>query len=274
MDATIKASLYIGVILLLGAGVFRYVVARDLTAPMQRLHIGVVVGTLLVIVGTILNLVQTVSNVLGHVDAAFVWDYANATRHGMASYIRVGCLAVLVLILFLRQNNLITKTLFSLVGIGFLATFSGISHAASMSSTAMVADLIHFIAGSMWAGAVIYSAILPIGSQELFAVMIRRVSSIGLSSVVALVITGVYTVYVHISMTNGFFVSPYAKVLYVKLAVVLIILMIAALNRWHFVPNLLEKRRGFRRILATEAALLLVVLITTGLLTVSALPHD
>jgi putative copper export protein len=275
MDAVIKASLYIGVILLLGAGVFCYFVASDITQPIQqRLRVGVWVGAFMVIVGTVLNLTQTVTNVLGKFDVAFVWEYTNATRHGMASYIRIGFMVLLVIVLLLRQHNRFLKTTFTLLGIGFLATFSGISHAASMSNLAMVADLAHFVAGSMWAGAVIYSAMMPIWSDQALTLTMKRVSSIGLVSVVLLVVTGVYTTLVHIGMTKAFFVSPYARVLYIKLAVILAILAIAAINRWHFVPKLLEKKYSFRRILAAEATLLIIVLALTGLLSVSALPHD
>jgi putative copper export protein len=161
LDAGTKSALYIGVVLLLGAGVFRYLVIRgDSSFPLLH-KLGILLGAVMVAMGTILNLVQTVVNVLGQFDAAFVWEYANATRHGSASYVRLGLTVLIVLMLLIRPRASWAKPLFYLTSLAFLATFSSISHGASMGGILpLTADLIHSTSATIWAGAVVYSATL------------------------------------------------------------------------------------------------------------------
>jgi putative copper export protein len=278
LDAIIKASLYIGTILFLGAGVFGYFVNNTFLSNTQleqgiyhRLLVGILLGAGLVIFGTIFNLIQTVTHVLGTFDAAFTWEYATSTRHGLMSFIRLGLIIILVPLVLQRKGW--TRVLFSIAAIGFLATFSIISHSGSMGTLPLIADLLHLIAASLWTGAVLYSVIGLNWSQDI-TLEIQRVSSLGLLSVLLLLSTGIYTSVVHIRTLNILLTSPYGRVLIIKVVIVLIILIIAAVNRIYFVPKLLKKKESFRQILMGEALLLLMVLATTGLLSVSALPHD
>lgn len=105
--------------------------------------------------------------------------------------------------------------------------------------------------------------------------VVARVSSIGLFSVLLLAGTGVYASTMHLHAPAQLVTSPYGRALSLKVVLVVVILSIAALNRWWFVPAL---RRGhaqkrFGRILKVEALLLVGVLAATGVLTTSPLPH-
>lgn len=274
MDALIKASLYIGTILLVGAGVYRSFISR-LESPPARLRSLLITGFLLVVIASIFNLILTVMNVLGRFDAAFIWQYATNTRHGTMTFIRLALALLLLIMVLLKHWKTFQSITVSLASLGFLYTLSSISHPASMGRMPLLADFLHITAASLWAGAVIYSAFLPVWSTANFGAMIRRVSSIGLLSVILLVASGVYIIVIHLQLTTTALLSTtYERILLAKLAMVLVILVLSAINRWHFVPRLESNRAGFRRTLLTEAMLLLLVLVTTGLLTVTPLPHE
>ncbi len=93
--------------------------------------------------------------------------------------------------------------------------------------------------------------------------------------------TGIYASLLHIERPDVLTATLYGRTLIVKLALVGVILGIAALNRWHFLPKLSAHGYGtgalphrFGRVLLLEAALLLTIFAVTGLLTTSPLPHD
>jgi putative copper export protein len=59
----------------------------------------------------------------------------------------------------------------------------------------------------------------------------------------------------------------------IKLAIFLLVLGLAGINRWYFMPRLQNKSSSLKRALIIEAALLAGILGLTGLLTVSPVPH-
>jgi copper resistance protein D len=279
MDAFVKASLYIGTILLVGAGVYRYFVSsvnvNGVESPLVRLRWLLLTGFVLVVLGSVANLILTVVNVLGRFDAAFIWQYTTNTRHGTMTFVRLG-LALLIFLLILNVRFVrVQAVLVGLASLGFFYTFSSLSHPATMGRLPLAADFLHIAAATTWAGAVIYSAFLPVWSTAHFGAMIRRVSGIGLSSVFVLVFTGVYIFLTHRQLTTtALLSSTYEQILLVKVCIVLIVLALSAVNRWYFVPRLEHTLQGFRRTLLTESVLLLFVLVTTGLLTVTPPPHQ
>jgi copper resistance protein D len=280
MDAIVKASLYIGTILLVGAGSYvHFINPHFVTRPMRVSRIlisAVLTGLGLIMVGSILSLTLTVMNALGaRFNAAFVWEYATSTQHGSVTFVRLALALLLVpLVLVLRWPK-VRVVLFSLAGLGFLATFSILSHATSMNGTpAFFADLIHFSSASLWLGAVVFSVFHKIWRQPEFETVMKRVSSLALLSVVLLVSTGIYSSLIHIKTFALLFGTEYGRVLLVKVSVFSLVLVLAAFNRWYFMPKLLARRVAFQRILIVEVCLLVTVLVVTGLLTVSPVPHD
>lgn len=274
MNAFIKASLYIGTILLVGAGGYRFFVARSVKRT-RVLLIASLVGFMLLSVGSVANLAQTVTNVLGRFDTAFIWQYATHTQHGRMTFLRLGLALVLIPLIALPRWPKIQAFLFSLASLGFLSTFSILSHATTMQGTpAMIADLIHFSSATMWVGAVLFSVLHNVWKLPEFETLMKRVSSLALISVGLLVSTGIYASLIHIKTFVSLFDTEYGRVLLVKIGVFSLILILAALNRWYFMPNLLAKRVSFQRTLLLEVFLLVAVLVITGLLTVSPIPHD
>jgi putative copper export protein len=274
MDAFIKASLYLGTILLVGAGGYRFFVARSMKRS-RVLLVASRIGFLLLSLGSVANLAQTVTNVLGRVDINFIWQYATSTQHGRMIFVRLGLAVILIPLVTLSRWPKTRAVLYSLAGLGLLTTFSALSHATTMQGTpALFADLIHFSSATLWLGAVLFSVLHRVWNLPEFETVMKRVSSLALISVGLLVSTGIYASLIHIKTFALLFGTEYGRVLLVKIGVFSIILVLAALNRWYFMPMLLAKRESFRRVLLLEVCLLVAVLLITGLLTVSPIPHE
>lgn len=297
MDAVVKGSLYLASILLLGAGVTSRFVLPSLrdTALLKRLRWGVLAGAVVVVIGSGLDIFLTLHGILGFVDVPLVQNYLMNTRHGRAILVRLALVAVVLALALtrLRRGKVtaedgdagrpearwsITDLLFVLAGVTLLGTFSWTSHAAAMGGTPpLLADLVHYGAATVWAGPILYLTLYPHWHEHRPALRkaFRRISRIGLVSVLLLFATGAYTALIHMQNPERFVASPYGLALGAKLIIVLLIVGIAAWNRFWLLPAFLNADRSerFRTAIRSEAVLLIAVFLLTGVLTTSALPH-
>ncbi len=281
MSAALKAALYLGTVLLLGAGVFRLVIGPELALAMRRsVRVGAVLGTIFIISVSLTDVGWTVFRLVARFDPALTWEYLLATRHGQATLLRLALTLPLAL-LVLGKHRRLSVPLFALTGLGVLVTFSYLSHAAVQhGAAALVSDLGHFTAAALWGGAVLYTALSPAwgdpAQREALTKAVGRVSSTGLTSVLLLTATGVYAGVLHLDAPAMLTTTPYGRLLSLKLVLVAVILGLAAFNRWVYLPALIERGAtgGFAKVMRLEALLLLTVFAATGLLTTSPLPHD
>jgi copper resistance protein D len=272
MYAAVKASLYFGVVLLVGAGWYRFLISPEQTPKISR-YVGI--GFLLIFVASISNILLTIESVLGRLELSFIWDYATNTQHGRMTFLRLGLGILLVgLTLFARRHFIVTA-LYSLLAIGFLCTISILSHTANMGRpAALLSDLIHICSATLWVGAILFSVLTRVWQTAHFETIVKRISNVALVSVLLLVTTGIYASFIHIQRFEGLFNTFYGRTLLVKLAFFALALTLATINRWYFMPRLLEKKNSFANVLVIEVALLVSVLAITGVLTVGPLPHD
>lgn len=156
---------------------------------------------------------------------------------------------------------------------------------------AVFADWLHLLAGGFWVGALFHLAlILPKAlasvpkPRRAIAVhhFITQLTRIAIPSVVLLVLAGLYNAWTHIPRLKAFWTTPYGKTLALKLVVVGVMLLLGALNNFHFgkraarlveaqktnsdVTSLASLEQGFRRSVALEAGLGVVVLLVSALL--------
>ena len=301
MEIFVKTSLFTGVVFAIGAGIFRFYVAPDLNwagsgsraagtgqrlqgNPLsRRLTLLFLAGLLLLLLATPASILVTSQRLLGVVDLGFASNYLTGTRHGQASIIRVALLLPLALTMFAPLASGLRRTLFTLTGILVLLTFTGISHSAAMGGQGpLLADATHFLASTTWIGTLYFVTLLPLWGREsndhhpLLPKLLERLSTIGLVTVVTLFLTGIYLALTHIETPAILTGTEYGQSLIFKLLVIAVVLIIAAVNRFVFVPRARNREGlpGFRRILAVEGLVLLLVLGATGLPTSSALPHD
>ena len=279
MLALTKTCLYLGSVLLVGAGVFtRLINGRVLVSP-RVLCLGVVGGAAVLWLGSALDIVLTLRGVLGRADWPLVYDYLGSTRHGRAVVFRSVLVGLVAGLTVLKRRGWVNGLLGAL-SLLLLASFSWTSHAAAVGGAApLLIDLIHFSAAAAWGGSILYLAASRQWStpelSERYTFSLTRVSQLGLVSVAALGLTGVYSGLLHLSDPASFVRSPYGFALYAKLAFVALSVAVAALNRFKLLPLARRTGRhlGFRNSLRAEALLIVLILAATGVLSTSALPH-
>lgn len=297
MLTLVKSYLLLGSVLLIGGGVTAYAVAPELTATgralRRRIGWGAITGAGLLLVGSALDIVLTLLGALGSLSSELTYSYLTSTRHGHAVLVRT-VLVVLLLPLTLWLVHYATNRstanaaargrhnwvvgIYLVASFLLLGTFSYTSHAAAMGGTPpLMADLAHFAAATVWAGPLLYLALVPDWHEPYQAglqVAFKRVSFIGLLSVLTLFATGIYTTLIHLQEPVRFATSPYGFALYAKVTLVLVIVGLATVNRFWLLPAFLQCGAArFKKAVRIEGVLLAAVLIATGILTTSALPH-
>ncbi len=241
---------------------------------------GALLGAALLVGASAADVTWTVTQLLGRFDPAFILKYLWSTNHGRATLVRVVATIFVMVFIVVGPNPKLHKSVMWLlvpVGLGLLGTFSFLSHAATMHGPpALLADLAHLTAATLWGGAVLYTALSPLGRREPAALTgtMGRLSRLGLGCVLLLSATGVYASVLHLARPTELTTTPYGLALVLKLILVGIVLSIAALNRWWLLPALERgETRRMGQLLKLEAALLIAVFAATGILTTRPLPH-
>ena len=232
-----------------------------------------------------------------------LWVSTIRTGYGPSWILQIASVAVLGIILFLltrrvkrypAKENSVFWWLGLIASAALLLAPSWTGHALASAKDfrlALFADWLHLLAGAFWVGALFHLAlILPkaLGSipkpRRAIAVhyFITRFTRLAIPSVVLLVLAGLYNTWTHIPRVKALWTTPYGKTLTLKLVVVGVMLLLGALNNFHFgkraarlveaektnsdVSSLASLDQGFRRSVALEAGLGLVVLLVTAVL--------
>jgi putative copper export protein len=281
MDLALKAGLFLGTVLLVGAGIFRRWVAPEALSPRAGWFIvaGLALGAALLVAGSLGDVLMTVTRILrGRIDTGVFFDYLLTTRHGEVILVRLG---LALLLAFWGARTFFPKQLdgplYALFSLGLLATLSLLSHSGVMGPLPFLGDLMHLVAATLWPGAVLYLAWLPIWADlPALKRTVRRVSAIGLASVGLITLTGIYLATLHLFGLSALTTTSYGLALTLKSMLVLVILAIAGVNRWLLVPWL-ERRgdgRPLRLAVRCESVLLVGVLFATGVLATREPAHE
>ena len=147
----------------------------------------------------------------------------------------------------------------------------------------VIADVGHLLAGSFWTGGVIGLLFLLAGERraaragtrepERVAGVVERFSRWAVWSVLVLALSGTLMALMILDGVDALLTTAYGRTLLVKLGIVALIVAIAGYNRLRLLPRLSlhptarVRWRLLTRTLASEATLLIVVLIITGFLT-------
>ena len=154
------------------------------------------------------------------------------------------------------------------------------SHGAAtvdIRGMALAADFLHLAASAFWVGALFHFALgLPLlrslpdpDRRECLADMVPRFSVVASLSVATIVVTGVFSGWAQVTVTEAL-TTPYGITLIAKVALVLPLLFLGALNLFWVRPRLRrdsESAGWLRRLLMGEAALAVLILAAVGMLT-------
>ncbi len=155
----------------------------------------------------------------------------------------------------------------------------GHTRAYEPAALLVVTDALHLSAGAVWLGGLVGLALtLPAvaGRPRDGALLLSRFSTLAGGLLLALSLTGVLLGWRIVGSWDRLFGETYGRLLLVKVALVGVVALIAAWNRFRLVPRVTDgvghddRRRGsglVRRAVVAEAALLVAVLGVTGFLT-------
>jgi copper resistance protein D len=159
-----------------------------------------------------------------------------------------------------------------------------VGHAADHGdlSVATLIDWLHVSAAAAWTGGLVCLAVLGLPGartwpRDRLEALVLRFSALAGWCLAAVIGSGICNAWIEIGSVHALWTTTYGQILATKLALVLAIVALGAANRYAIIPQLVAGGAGAAARLATsvawEAALGLVVLGCTALLTQSAPPH-
>lgn len=261
----------------------------SLSARSSRLTWLAVAVFLAASVGQLLTLV-TVNLSLWEALGGPLWDTLFSTGWGELWLWRVAAAVAFAASLFrlrfapeLWQSAVRLLTL--ALGGAVLWTLALTSHGAAtvdIRNMALAADFLHLAASAFWVGALFHFVLgLPLlrglpdaQRQECLADMVPRFSVVASLSVATIVVTGVFSGWAQVTVTEAL-TTPYGITLIAKVALVLPLLFLGALNllwvrprlRRDPAPTSVGAEGWLKRLLIGEAALAVLILAAVGMLT-------
>ena len=187
------------------------------------------------------------------------------TQYGEWFVARCALLIIAVLLPYRRKTGLVCALVLSGVA---LAVQPMLGHAGAVGSTPLIAaETLHLLAAGAWLGGLlplfIAVSILP---REDAVAACRGFTPVGLSAVLLLIGTALVQVSELIGGLPGLFGTTYGHVALVKLAMLVGLLGLAALNRFVLTERLAHGMTHIRTAIMFEALLGVAVIVTAGFL--------
>lgn len=180
------------------------------------------------------------------------------------------------------------RTWATLLTAAALFTFAASSHAAAASGSAwaIAADFTHLIAAAVWAGGLIFLALLLLQLHRRQAEpdpvqmvpLLKRYSLSAQIAVFLLALTGLLSSFVQLPSAASLFATTYGRVLLIKLIIVAAILALAyfnnrAVRRAQDTVTSQPKLRLFTRRVAAEAGIAAILFISVAVLVQTPTPN-
>ena len=180
------------------------------------------------------------------------------------------------------------RTWATLLTAAALFTFAASSHAAAASGNgwAVAADFAHLIAAAVWAGGLIFLALLLLQQHRRQAEpdpvqmvpLLKRYSLSAQIAVFLLALTGLLSSFVQLPSAASLFATTYGRVLLIKLIIVAAILALAyfnnrAVRRAQDTVTSQPKLRLFTRRVAAEAGIAAILFISVAVLVQTPTPN-
>lgn len=135
-----------------------------------------------------------------------------------------------------------TGAVLAAAGVLFLPGTTGHPGTADPRGLAIVLDAVHLAAGSIWLGGLVGLALL--WRSPKLAVAVKRFSAVALAAVGVLVATGVGASLIHLPTLASLWETGYGQALLVKLALLAVALLLAAVNLLRTKTRLLAGQRA------------------------------
>lgn len=280
-----------------GTLIFRIAIARpvlrseEAAAKAFRMRTGRVLWTGLaaaVISGAICLVLEAVSMsglpLNEAMSAAILSTVLQDTQFGQINELRAGFAIVLAACL-IYDRLAAADWLAVAAALSLAATLAWTGHAGSTlgaeGNLHLASDALHLVAAAAWIGGLaslilLFAAVRRTDAWAPLALdAARRFSFLGIVSVVALVATGAINAWILVGSLHALVVTDYGRVLMLKLAIFVMMLTLAAVNRFRLTPRLAigrseaaqsESLDQLTRNSATETVLGLAIFTIVGLL--------
>lgn len=179
----------------------------------------------------------------------------NETQFGRVAEIRLALAIVLAGCLALDRFAL-PRWLALCAALGLVAAIAWTGHAGSTPGATgaahLAADALHLCAAAGWIGGLVSLALLlaaarrhqALASTALVADVVRRFSTLGVVSVVTIIISGIINAWILVGSFRALVITDYGRVLMLKIAVFAVMLAFAAVNRLWLTPQLALPSKG------------------------------
>ena len=222
-------------------------------------------------------LIATTARITGDITAALSVDVLTVilaeTIFGLVWSWRLAMLAVMVVLLavtgFRKSPNPARPAIAILAGLA-LASLSGVGHAIANAGTTgivhQVTDAVHLFAASVWLGGLVALARLLAGAAmdpdwtALALHALPRFSTMALIGVGLVVASGVINTVFLLDSPEALLSTTYGRVLVAKIALVVVMIGLGALNRQVLLPRMAAGLVPLRRSVVAEIALGIAVL--------------
>ncbi|NJD69040.1 MAG: hypothetical protein FIA90_10415 [candidate division NC10 bacterium] len=252
---------FIGLSMLIGVLAFHLLIIRSVTLPRQefetveqpfrRLGLSAIMLVALASVGELVLRTQMMSERgLAEIHASLP-VVLRQTHFGAVWLVRMGLIGLLTLVWGLRRTTAPQSEraiMFSLVAAAFIAlTTTLFGHAAHWGDLSMpvLIDWIHLVAVSIWTGGLFTLGFLfqrfvaPSGAEEVahgLAAVGRPFSRMAAYCVFTLFVAGLFNAWLQVASLPPLVTTPYGLTLVAKICLMGLILVLAAVNRYYFLP--------------------------------------
>ena len=257
--------LAIGLFIGVGGAAFQAWLAAKRPMPAQRwIDAAMACGLLAAVVSLPLQGLDALAQPLRDVWRPAVWAEGFGTSWGTTVLVAIATLIVGLLALGLNNRSMARGlALVATAGIGLAFAASGHASTTAPRILSVPAVFLHGVCVAIWVGSLLPLAAIVRGGDR---IALERFSRLIPVPVLLLIATGIALAFLQLDRPDALWTTSYGLVLSSKLAIVLVLLALAALNRYVLVPRLaVAGTRRLVRVIATEFLLAVVILGIVGL---------
>lgn len=213
-------------------------------------------------------------------------DVVNQTQFGQVAEIRLA-LAIILAGCLGYDRVPSARWLGVAMSLGLIAAIAWTGHAGSTAGGTgtlhLAADTLHLCAAAIWTGGLVSLVLVlsasmrdPAAGGAAFAAHVtRRFSILGVAAVLAIFITGLVNSWILVGSLQALAATGYGQLLLLKIALFVVMLSVAAVNRFWWTPRLAlpssvatqdDARRRLARNSVIEIALALMIFAIVGVL--------
>ena len=262
-DPTLRAAIWLGKFLLyvglmIGAGgaIYAGLIARDPVSPAIRraLVMVLLLGSIAAVISIGLQGVDLIGAPLSDLGLMQTWTNGLGTPYGTTAVIAAAVMLLALVAIHAGRRAAAGIGAVTLAGTGAALMLSGHVGTAPPQWLTRPAVLVHGIAVALWVGALIPLA-AAMASPQRRTRELMRFSRVMPAVIVLLVASGATLAIVQVRAVEALWTTDYGLVLSGKLALVLLLLLIAAWNRYRLTPRVAAGESAAVRRLARNAAI-------------------